>query len=230
MRVIFVEAGRFGSDLGFFLAGRCEEKGWGVSPVSFPMQGLEWRILFLFFGGAGSLAIGGVATFVDVEVIEEGLDVVSVFDPAFLFAHDEAFGGLIVPAAFAHELVPDFDFLFGGASAFGGAPVKNFLIGSTFLDAGHEGGIFDGEKVGAALIEAGTEVGVVVDREGSGLVEANFIEESGEVFQAFDSVVRATKIRDLHGGESGEIGGDWQAEGGEKWVVKESRLASWGPV
>lgn len=27
MRVIFVEAGRFGSDLGFFLAGRCEKKG-----------------------------------------------------------------------------------------------------------------------------------------------------------------------------------------------------------
>ena len=175
----------------------------------FPNARIRVENFFCFLGGSASLAICGVATFVDVEVIEEGLDVVPVFDPAFLFAHEEAFGGLIVPAAFAHELVPDFDFLFGGASAFGGAPVKNFLIGSAFLDASHEGGIFDGEKVGAALVEAGSEVGVVVDREGAGLVEANFIEESAEVFQAFDSGVRATKIRDLHGGKvagSGVIG------------------------
>jgi len=141
----------------------------------------------------------GVAAFVDVEEVEEGLDVVTVGDAVFLFAVGETFARVIAPAALAQVVVPDVDFLVGRFAAVGETPFEDVDVFAAEFHAGDEVLVFHAEEAATATVKARAEIFVVIGGQFALCVETDFVEHATEVDDAADRVVGTAKTGDFHG-------------------------------
>jgi hypothetical protein len=141
------------------------------------------------------------AAFVEVDVVEEGLDVCAVGEPAFGEALLEAFGEVVVPTAFAHALVPDgHEFLVGFPTLLK-TPGEERIVGLVWVraDLFGEGLVRNTEEANAAEVEASAEICDVVFRQASFGVETDFVDHPTEVDDTAGFVVWAAEAGDVHG-------------------------------
>jgi hypothetical protein len=141
------------------------------------------------------------AAFVEVDVVEKGLDVCAVGEPAFGEALLEAFGEVVVPTAFAHALVPDgHEFLIGFPTLLK-TPGEERIVGLVWVraDMFGEGLVRNTEEANAAEVEASAEICDVVLRQAPFGVETDFVDHPSEVDDAAGFVVWAAEAGDVHG-------------------------------
>lgn len=138
------------------------------------------------------------AAFVQVDKIEKGMNVCAVLKAAFGETLFESGGGDVVPATFAQKIVPDFNFLFGGAPSMGEAPLKKLFVGAAGENLCAEIGVGDVEEVHATKVEALSEVGYIILREKILSVEPYFVQHASEVNKGQRLGVWAPYGGDLH--------------------------------
>ena len=152
------------------------------------------------------------ASLVDVDVLEECLDVAAVLEVAFANTPLQRGRGFIVPAALAHEFIPDLDLLLTGLAALGEAPLQNLLIGAALLYPLDQCRIFHRQEVDASAIKTCSEIRLVIRRKLPRCMEPDLVEHSPEVDNAPDLCGRTAQVFNFHGCEryrSVELATSW---------------------
>jgi len=142
--------------------------------------------------------IARVASFVQVEEIEEGLNVGAVLAANLLQAFLESWSTVVAPAAFAHEVVPYLDLLVARAASAFEAPLEDFRIGSALVHPLHYGRVVEIQKRKRPGVETLAQIRVIIFREFARGVEANFVEHSADIIDAANLIVRTSEAGNLH--------------------------------
>src|SRR3989344_4601460 len=135
---------------------------------------------------------------VGVDEIEERPDIVPVLRANFLLACHKARAHLIVPAALAQKLVPNFDLFLAGFPAPFETPFEDIQVRAAFLDALDHVMISDAQKMDTALVETLAEVFMVILRQLRLGVEADLVQHPPEINETTNLVVRTPEIFDFH--------------------------------
>src|ERR1039458_2536627 len=86
----------------------------------------------------------------------------------------------VAPAPFAHEAVPDQDFLLVWPAARRNTPFQDFLIGAPLQDALPERGILHSQESAASSVECYPQIAVVIRRQRARRMQADFIQHAGK--------------------------------------------------
>src|ERR1035438_27082 len=87
---------------------------------------------------------------------------------------------LVAPAPFAHEAVPDQDFLLVWPAARRNTPFQDFLIGAALQDALTKRGILHSQESAASSVECYPQIAVVIRRQPARRMQADFIQHEGK--------------------------------------------------
>jgi hypothetical protein len=159
--------------LGMLQKKGAEKNCWKFFPHSFE------GCMISLFSGLGFFALAALgAALIGVDVCKHCLDIVTVFETAFLFSADECRRHLVIPTAFGHEGVPDFHLLIAGRGAFLVAPLEHLLIRAALESSGLDGIVVDSKKGRGSLIESCAKVGMQVRVQLAGGHESDFIQHS----------------------------------------------------
>lgn len=127
-------------------------------------------------------------TFVSIDVGEHRLDIVTVFKGAFLLPANKGFGQVVIPAAFDHEGVPDFDLFGVGAVPLLTAPFEHLFISASMESPSANGVIVDAQKGHDSLVETLSQVGVQLGMKFTGSHESDFVEHAAKVNETADLI------------------------------------------
>jgi len=140
----------------------------------------------------------GVPSLVQVDVIERRLDVRPVFamDLRQPFPHGRR--PVVIPAPFAHELVPDLDLLVIGMPPPLEAPIQQVLIRPALLHPFHHRGVIDVQERQRTRVETLPQIRVIVLRQLPRRVQPDFVEHAAQVINATDFIITTSQAGNMH--------------------------------
>ncbi|MDB6171186.1 MAG: hypothetical protein JWL59_497 [Chthoniobacteraceae bacterium] len=137
-------------------------------------------------------------SFVGIDIIEKGLDVGAVFKAAFKLAALQHLAAGIIPAAFAHELVPDFEIFLVGLAALGITPIEDFLIAAAFFDAFNQRRVGHLEKINASSIKSPSQIWDIIGGQRACGMKPDFIKHPAKIRKTSGFFVGTAKILKCH--------------------------------
>lgn len=123
---------------------------------------------------------------VDLEERKESLDVVAMSEAGGSLVFDQVGRGIVAPAAFRGETVPDEQIVLGEGAAGLLAPSEDLGIGAAGEHAGAEGRVGDAEVRAATTIKSDTEILLKSRGKIAAGVQADLIDHAGKVDQTAD--------------------------------------------
>jgi hypothetical protein len=169
------------------VAKRNEQDRW--SPRSEP----DWRYMTVL-----RMTGGRRTPFVCIDESEHRIYFGATRHTRFFFTALQRLSNFIVPAAFAHEFVPDINFIVRGPTAFIETPGQNFIIAAALFYALNDVVILDAQKFGAELIKTSAEVLLVIGRKLVFLMRPNFVEHASKINEAADFCRWAANAQLVH--------------------------------
>ncbi len=138
--------------------------------------------------------------FVEVDVVEEGLDVGAVAETTFRETLLETLREVVIPTAFTHVLVPDRDPFLVRFSAVLKAPSEQFFVRLVWMGA-HvfgESVVGHSEEAHTAEVEPSAEICDVVLGQASSGMETDFVDHPSEIDDAAGFIVRTAEAGHVH--------------------------------
>ena len=131
---------------------------------------------------------------VHVNVVEHCPDVVAIPETAFPLSPVKGLGRLVIPAAFAHEIVPDKDLVLCRLAAFGKAPFQGGAVIQSLENPLRQFLVGYAKEIDASLVESDANVFVEVGMKFAGGFKAHFVEHAPEINDSADFFVGAARI------------------------------------